>query len=538
MLGVAAIRFLSACVEVDVSGVPSSLVAVARICAVLALLSLCASAAARTVHNTEQLIQALRTAQNQPRLTFIELQPGRYRVDVGVGFSSDHGASAFPVIRTPVTLVGRGAAATILDGAGQERRLFTVEAGGLLNVMQTGLVGGVANAYDDASIFGGGAIANFGGQVMLTDSEVSGNVAVGYGGGLLNHSGTLTLLRTTVSANQAMGDGWGGGGGIAVVSGLFRMTESTVAENQTLAIDHDFPAAGGLFISQSVWHPNPGPAHDTERLPEPVAIIRHSRVADNLAGTELQHLDGNSTAFAGGILKTGGGRLLIENTAIVGNVARGGYWGYAGGLLVRGDDNIVVNSSILNNVATYRGGGVTAEGSLDLHGVTISRNQIHLGADRYCFETQGADPYPCSGAAGLWARESAVVRVDHTLIADNRLPEPSAPGFVAADCWGALSSIGYSAVGDIDHCSVTSRAPETDLLRVNAQLAEVRYGERPRDVYLLPYSTSPIIDAGKPYEGSEIYSPSCTRRDQIGTLRVDGDRDGTARCDIGAVEYR
>ncbi len=514
------------------------LVAAARCCVVLGLLLFCASATARTVRTTEQLIQALHTAQNQPGLTFIELLPGRYRVDSGVRFLSDHGASAFPVIRTPVTLVGRGPAATILDGAGQDRRLFTVEAGGLLNIVQAGLVGGVANAYDDASIFGGGAIANFGGQVMLTDSEVSGNVAVGYGGGLLNHSGALTLLRTSVSANQAVGDGWGGGGGIAVVSGMFRMTECVVAENRTSAIDHDFPAAGGLFISRSVWHPNPAPEHDTGHLPDPVALIQHSRVADNLAGSAPQNADGNSTAFAGGILKTGGGRLLIENTAIVGNAARGGYWGHAGGLLVRGDDNVVVNSSILNNVATYRGGGVTAEGRLDLHGVTISRNQIQLGADRYCFESQGGDPYPCSGAAGLWARERSLVQIDHTLIADNHLPAAGAPGFVAADCWGALSSQGYSAVGDTDRCDVISSAPATDLSGVDAQLSDIHYGERPREVYLLPYGTSPIIDAGKPFEAFAVYSPSCTRRDQIGNLRLDGDRDGVARCDIGAVEYR
>ncbi|MEZ5598585.1 MAG: hypothetical protein R3E84_19790 [Pseudomonadales bacterium] len=497
------------------------------------------AASGRTVHDAQQLVQALITAQNQPGLSYIVLDAGVYGTDPAVEFPSRHGPSAFPVIRTPVTLIGSGAQSTQLDGGNRERRLFTVEAGGLLTIVGTSLGGGVANAYDTAATMGGGAIANFGGRVTLTDCVVENNAAVGYGGGLLNQDGALTLLRVRVSDNQASGEGWGGGGGIAVVSGDFRMTESTVSGNRTDAIDHNYPGGGGLFISRDVWHPSASMDYDTRRLPDPIAVIRHSRIEANLAGGEDAELLAYSTATAGGIHKTGEGRLLIENTAIVGNRARGGYWAYGGGLVVSGGNNVIVNSSILDNEATYRGAGLMVTGALDFHGVTISRNRITRDAAQYCFESTGEYPYPCSGAAGLFISDTAEVRIDQTLIADNRLLESSEPDqFVAPDCWGTVHSTGYNAIGDTQLCNVNSSAPDTDLLNVDAELGEIQYGERPRAVYILPYGTSPIIDAGKPYLESTTYSPSCTPRDQVGTARQDGDRDGLRECDIGAAEYR
>jgi hypothetical protein len=43
---------------------------------------------------------------------------------------------------------------------------------------------------------------------------------------------------------------------------------------------------------------------------------------------------------------------------------------------------------------------------------------------------------------------------------------------------------------------------------------------------------SPLIDAGG------LISTNCTKFDQIGQPRVDGDGDRLRECDIGAIEYQ
>lgn len=75
----------------------------------------------------------------------------------------------------------------------------------------------------------------------------------------------------------------------------------------------------------------------------------------------------------------------------------------------------------------------------------------------------------------------------------------------ATDCEGTLSSEGFNAVSITSNCTLQPVSSGVhDLLNVDAKLGEV--------------------------------AKQCSRRDQLGNRRTDGNNDGIIRCDIGAVE--
>ncbi|MDX6587906.1 MAG: hypothetical protein QOI31_2379 [Solirubrobacterales bacterium] len=81
---------------------------------------------------------------------------------------------------------------------------------------------------------GGGIVMVAGGQIQ--DSRITGNTAGNFGGGLLIGpplGNTVTISRTTVSGNHAVlvSGTDAGGGGIAIPSGLAKITSSTISGN-------------------------------------------------------------------------------------------------------------------------------------------------------------------------------------------------------------------------------------------------------------------------------------------------------------------
>ncbi len=107
---------------------------------------------------------------------------------------------------------------------------------------------------NNATSANGGALANFGGLMLVARSSIVDNLASGFGGGAHN-GGTLYLLSSTVSGNTSLGGGGGGinsdtradflamsstisgndssfqGGGVRVASGTAMLFSTTVADN-------------------------------------------------------------------------------------------------------------------------------------------------------------------------------------------------------------------------------------------------------------------------------------------------------------------
>ncbi len=102
--------------------------------------------------------------------------------------------------------------------------------GGAIFVADDGVLEVVGSTLaDNTSAYAGGAVwAGFDSQVTITDSEVTGNLAVGDVGGALRTLGTLDVAGSTFTANRSTG--WYGGA-LFVTDGVATIRGSTFADN-------------------------------------------------------------------------------------------------------------------------------------------------------------------------------------------------------------------------------------------------------------------------------------------------------------------
>jgi hypothetical protein len=182
----------------------------------------------------------------------------------------------------------------------------------------------------------------------------------------------------------------------------------------------------------------------------------------------------NVARFAGGLELNIGGEVLLENVTVSGNA------GNPGAALVDGGTRLtLVNSTVTANHGS-NGTPVTG-GILDVHGgfgLTFLRNTILAG---------------------------------------------NGPGFAGDDCRNG-NSLGGNIIGSTGGCNFDASA--SDQLDVDAALAPLAdNGGFTRTHLPGAHAIDHGIDAG------------CVGEDQRGIARPqDGDADGTATCDIGAVE--
>ena len=130
---------------------------------------------------------------------------------------------------------------TTLDGSGESvtvsgngaSRVFNVREG---NVTVKRLTVSEGNATDRSSgLSGGGIFVDFGDNLTVIDSTVSGNTAA-QGGGIFSY-GTTTIENSTISGNVA-----GRGGGIYNDNGRTTITSSTITENYASSL---YQSSGG-----------------------------------------------------------------------------------------------------------------------------------------------------------------------------------------------------------------------------------------------------------------------------------------------------
>jgi hypothetical protein len=161
----------------------------------------------------------------------------------------------------------------------------------------------------------------------------------------------------------------------------------------------------------------------------------------------------------------------------------------------------LANSTVSGNSA-FAGGGIFSGYNLTLTNSTVSDNTAMY---RY-------------GGAGIFNNSiTGIATFSNTIVAGN---DPSTP-----TCFNAgVDSLGYNLTDD-DSCGFT--AP-SDLVVADAMLGPLQDNGGPTETHdLLP--GSPAIDAGD--------NASCPATDQRGAARpFDGDGNGKAVCDIGAVE--
>lgn len=228
------------------------------------------------------------------------------------------GGSAFPPVRTPITIKGNGSTFELVAG---DVRHFTVLPGGKLRLEGLTLKGGnLVNLFKLGSGFpsyiaaSGGSILNWGGVVELSKVTVTGNNAP-RGGGIANISNygaavsTVRIEDSAISGNKGSANefDWGVGGGLynymsQPSGGGVRMEviRSTVSSN--------ISGEGGGIVSGSPY------------VGAPVSLsVINSTISLNEA-----------TVSPGGIYNNGAGLLYLISSTVTHNKAANG----AGGISI------------------------------------------------------------------------------------------------------------------------------------------------------------------------------------------------------------
>ena len=487
--------------------------------------SLVQSEDARSRHRTKvvhartasEIIAAMLAANSSGQPTVIRLAAGVYRSTES--FESEYGRSWFPPVSGAISIEGRRADDTVFDSAGLLGRAFTIVPGGRLVLDGVTITGGAAECGSpDCSRSGGGAVLNVEGALWIERSVLSGNAAFEFsgrpeaiGGAVLSVGGYLHIEDTTVEGNESLSLG----GGLAVLGGSATVRHSIVRGNRLREGigNSGYLQGGGLLASNaSVW-------------------ILDSTFSANVANDPVDEWLG----FGGGI-HTSGGTLWLKNSSVIENIA--GPVGSGGGIY-NGGRMIVENSTIAANSASTLGGGVFNSGTLSLTGVTVARNEVLGGYYPGSVAAMPSYPPGCeadvapefcfSRGGGIWNEPSAMVYIANTVVALNTKQG------VASDCSGTLVSRGGNALADDTDCVLQRPASHPrrpgDLKNVDVGLGALVENGKPGNAHVPPLAGSALIDAG-----GEVRD-RCSRRDQLGRPRGDGDADGSIRCDIGAIEF-
>ncbi len=254
----------------------------------------------------------------------------------------------------------------------------------------------------------------------------------------------------------------------------------------------------------------------------------------NQSGTvtlSASNLDNNTTtpdpanpaapAFGGGI-HNNGGTVTVKDSTLFGNFANSG----GGGVYVFGKTGgtsgtlSVVNSTLANNSSPSFGGGVFSDsGVLSLRNVTLSNNSAETGAAIY-------------NQASL---SPGTATFQNTIFFNNL----GGLGFL--NCGGAVAnlvSLGFNLQFPDNSCpGIAVSNPLLDINPANPTGLKNNGGPTPTIAIL---GSSPALDAGdssgcKDENGVVLLTD---QREGAFVRPVDGNADGTIRCDIGAFEVQ
>src|SRR5262245_29687306 len=214
------------------------------------------------------------------------------------------------------------------------------------------------------------------------------------------------------------------------------------------------------------------------------------------------------------------GTLAIENSIISGNTGSG-VSNFYGTLTI-------ANSTISGNASNSGGGGVyNYGGRLTIANSTISGNRAGHGGG-------------VSNSPGYYG--GGTLTLNNSLIAGNQAavaPEIENSGATRSGDGAVVNANNFNLFGVNGNAGVsgftlgpTDIVPSVSLAQI---LGPLKNNGGPTQTHAL-VAGSPAIDAGDP-GGCRDGSGALLQTDQRGFPRnVDGNNDGTARCDIGAVE--
>ena len=495
---------------------------------------------------------ALEEADASPAGSTVDITVPAGTYDLTLGSLTLGAASALNI-----TVNGVGPARTVIRAIKRFRVLaVTASASGVLENLQ--ITGGNAGPNN----YGGGIFSQ--GTLTLSHDWLTGNKADA-GGGVANAGGSLVVTGTNVEDNNGGIFGGGGiqNGGPQNLPGSVLVVSSTISGNVTVN------EGGGIFSGQNGRPPAPGrpavaprafcppprcPARAVPAAAGLVLTVFRSRVFDNQGGNGGggiasegtaavigSKVAGNSAggAVGGGVFNVGTirGSVISGNTAVTGggieafpslsmtitnSTLAGNHSGAYGGAIDDSGNMTITRSTIAGNVAGGRhfagfgpaaviDGGATlrVSNSTIVGNTSVPAGQAaidnYAGALALSFDTFSAD----TGAVGGSGFSSATGTI---LAAGGSTPNCGRPLHETA---------GFNLATDTS-CGL---ALGTDVITAHPRLGPLAdNGGDTKTVALLP--GSPAIDAG----GLPVTS-GCPLTDQRGASRPWG-----PACDIGAFE--
>jgi len=429
----------------------------------------------------------------------IAISPGQYRGNI--------------VIDKDLDMVGSGDKQTIIDA---ENATFGFKIKEFTKISLTGLT--IQHGHSEQ----GAGISNYG-HLTLRDCVIKNNVASQSGGGIYNGglaNATLIITNCNILGNKALGDDrynikYGGGG--IFNNGKLHISNSQIAHN--LATEN----GGGIytlyrggkkvseaqlilaelgFYAGSTRHKQLGSSASIDDITIQNSNIRYNQ-ADNGGGIAVHSV------------------LKILNSTINHNKAIGSSISSGGGIFAHFDAQLVLsNMTMSGNYAEARGGALRFYSKIggEMANVTVAFNQVGRHGE---------------GAGIFVVNHAEALTISHVLLANNLVDNQW-----GADCNGALNSTGFNMIAVADACHLPEF--QGDILGTL---------EKPLQVAMAPLASngggtlthkllndSIAIDAGS-IDGCAMFKGLALAQDQRGAKRIqDGNGDGVAACDIGAVE--
>jgi hypothetical protein len=408
-----------------------------------------------------------------------------------------------PLITTNITIDGAG---TITLSGNNISRLFIVANGGSLTLRRITLTKGYNGDSD------GGAITNYGMLQVNTCRFLDNETADPYSGGAIATYGRLVIIDCEFARNKA-----GNGGVLFPINELAEVSiaGSNFHDNAT---KNTINGWGGAIL---VW----GGA--TVHMGENTFSNNHARYGGAFYLTSNAKLNipynavvsGNTASYEGGAMYNNG-IVNLHYVTLDGNTAEQG-----GGGGISNFGSATLEAATLSGNSAYDGGGIannTATATLTMTNVTLSGNSaVDTGGAIETSDSRATlTNVTLSGNSA--PRGGGIFNNGGTMTLLNTLLAHGANGANCVNVTGGYFS--FSLSDDIS-CSFGAGRDNLDLLL--GPLAK----NGSSMLTHLPLPGSPAIDAGTDY-GTPAY-------DQRGIERPrDGNGDGIARCDIGAVEVQ
>ena len=367
---------------------------------------------------------------------------------------------------------------------------------------------------------------NGGNKVTLDANNVDRHFAVQSGA-------ALTLTQITLENGQSSC------GGAINLAGTAHLTL-----NETRLIDNHSSAQGGAVcvvnatgvasIANTLFMSNTAGSFGGAIGNYGSTSISNSRFTGNSSGINGGGIDttvlltlnnttfiSNTTGVRGGGVNNYVGTMSISNSTFSGNTSGG----YGGGLSNDAGSTTIVGSTFNDNSAPS-GGGLENSGTLNLTNSTVTRNRASAGnGGGLYWVTPGSigllnttlnNNKATAQGGNIYAGGSmnASITLRNTLVAQGT-PD---------NCDASVFSKGYN-LESADSCGLNGTG---DKINVNPLLGPLQDNGGSTWTYAL-LTGSPAIDAGT--------NSGCPATDQRGVARpIDGNHDGSAVCDIGAVE--